>query len=84
MKLIIDKEIQLTLDSPKDQLDIADYFEDKGIKFSHSWSFWLLIEEQEISLSTVHMEDFLDVLDKYFVNISLEREQRGIYFLRTN
>ena len=83
MKIIIDKEFPIEIVDAKDSLDIADYFDDKGIKFSFSWGYWVILEEQEIELSPVHTEDFLDVLAEYCVNISLERAERGIYYLRT-
>lgn len=83
MKIIIDKEFPIEIVNAKDSLDVADYFDDKGIKFSFSWGYWVILEEQEIDLSPVHLEDLFDKLNACGVNISLERVERGIYYLRT-
>lgn len=83
MKIIIDKEFPVEIIDAKDSLDVADYFDDKRIKFSFSWGHWVILEEQEINLSPVHTEDFLDVLAEYCDKVVLERAERGIYYLRT-
>ena len=84
MKIIIDKEFPIEIVDAKDSLDVADYFDDKGIKFSFSWGYWVILEEQEIELSPAHTEDFLDVLTEYCNKVALERAERGIYYLRTH
>lgn len=81
MKLVIDKPIILEISNAKDQLDIADYFESVNIKFYHHLGWFLVIEAQEVSLSST--EDLFDRLTICGMNISLERAERGIYFLRT-
>lgn len=82
MKIVIDKEFPIEISNAKDCLDVADYFDDKGIRFSHSWCHWLILEEQEISLSPEHTEDMLDLLSSFGIKVSLERAERSIYFLR--
>lgn len=87
MKLIVDEEIVVYTETAQEQLNIMDYFENKGIKFSTSWfstswDYWVIIEEQDISLSTEHTEDILDILQTHYTTISLDRADTGIYFLR--
>lgn len=82
MKIIIDKEFPIEIKDAQESLDVADYFDRVGVKFNHSWGFWLIIEKQVLDLGVVHTEDFLDVVQKYVGDIALVRAERSLYFLR--
>lgn len=82
MKILIDKEFSIEIQDAQESLDVADYFDAKGIKFSYSWGFWLILEKQEIELSLPHTEDFLDIVQKHIGDVALVRAERSIYFLR--
>lgn len=84
MKLIIEDAIVVEIPNAKDMLDVSDWLENEGLIFTHQFGWWIVIEEQHFYPSVETREQFFDILDKFGVNILLERIGHNEYKVVTS